>query len=319
MTLYIADCGKSEAHVFNNDTQFYQVISHIDLLELNVPGIAAGDRLVIEEVHLRPRENNSLAQPYTYEQLLQLKQRLLSRHIIISLFPNELTPKARSITGLEKSDENDVRSIGNYLDEFPNEEQALKIYNPVSTEEHQQQHFHIWKDRELLSSDVNVARNNAYGFDSETYDEVTRWVYANALILCDLLGPELAADIGLTKHKRTGQLTKIKTPSRIYTILATLMRPNGELRLRSDTQALPEWKYVKKYFFCLSPYHRRGGVVASNYKYHMRPAISGFKGKVKNLTADEWRALAPARACADHKLKVIWTTIHNLLIEQGSL
>lgn len=317
MTTLIADCGKSESHIFNLDLNQYAVITHQDLMHLNIPNLSPGDELVIEGVHLRPREENSLAQPYTFDQLKQMKHQMKERNITILLFPCQSTPKARGMLGLEKSDENDVRAIGNYLNTFPHIVDTLQEFNPISTEDHQDKHESMWADRKQLSADVNRARNVTYGMDSDHPDFITRWMQRYSLTLLELLGPELAECIGIESYVRDPKrLKKNGTPSRLYSILATLLRPNGELRLRSDTGKLPEWKYVKRYYFCLCPNHRGGGVVASNYKHHMRPAISGRPKRMFITSKEEATELALARSCADKKLQIIWTTIRNLIVEQ---
>ena len=320
MTVYTADCGGARATVRNNETETEDTIDHSQLLSLKFLGITSGDHLIIEEVHLRPRERNSLAQPYTFPELIQLRDNARAAGISISLFPNESTPKTRSMMGeLEKSDEIDVRAIGNYLTHFPEEVLSLKRLDPITTDEHQRKHALIWEARSELNTDVNVARNAGYGFDSkiEYSDAISCWINNNAMTLYDRLGEELAHCIGIHKYKLKDQLKKIKSANRVYSIVATLLKPTGELRVRTDTEQLPEWKYVKKYYFCLSPYHRRGGVVASNYKYHMRPAISNFDCKIKVLDANGWRELKAARSEADRKLQVIWRTIRQLLIDQN--
>jgi len=320
MTVYIADCGRAHAHVLNNETDDFDTIDHTCLLKLNFLGITQGDCLIIEEVHLRPRERNSLAQPYTFPELIQLRDNARAAGITISLFPNESTPKTRSMIGeSEKSDEIDVRAIGNYFTQFPEEVFSLKLLDPITTEEHQLKHDLIWEARSELNTDVNVARNAGYGFNSsiEYSDAISCWINDNAMTLYERLGEELADCIGIHKYKRKHQLKKIESPSRVYSIVATLLKPDGDLRVRTDTGELPGWKYAKKYYFCLSPYHRRGGVVASNYKYHMRPAISDFNCKIKVLDVHGWRELKAARAEADRKLQVIWRTIRQLLIDQN--
>jgi hypothetical protein len=319
MTLFVADCGRSTSHIWNDHTKTYHEIPHQDFLNLNIPGFSYGDSLVIEEVHLRPREKNSLAQPFSFFDLLELHALATHQGVTIKLFPNEVTPKARALAGFtEKNDQIDVESIANYLSVFDWAYDQLKLFNPISTKDHQERHQFIWHDRNELSHDVNCARNIGYGFDDKLggADAVTNWINAHKHVLYERLGPELAAAVGILKYARKDGYKKLDKPSRLYSIVVTLLRPDGQLRLRSDINQLPHWKHAKQYYFCLTPYHRRGGVIASNYKHHMRPSISGFTGKTTALTAAEWNTLSAARAYADKQLQIVWNTVRQLLVEE---
>ena len=107
-----------------------------------------------------------------------------------------------------------------------------------------------------------------------------------------------------------------KKCSRIYTIVATLMRPDGSLRLRSDVQKLPYWKYVKENYFAMTPYHMKGGVAASNIKFHMRSHCVAERVSAANISDDNHEAFRQARTDFDKKLQHIWNTIRAMIVSQ---
>ena len=66
--------------------------------------------------------------------------------------------------------------------------------------------------------------------------------------LVEYLGndPELIAAIGLGFDKK-GKV-KVLVPNRIYTLVHSILRPNGDLRFRPDVEKVPNWKYIKAHY-----------------------------------------------------------------------
>jgi hypothetical protein len=54
----------------------------------------------------------------------------------------------------------------------------------------------------------------------------------------------------------------------IYAVACTIIDPDGNLRTRPSTGAMAGWAYIKRYIFCMSPFHLKGGVARSNLYYH---------------------------------------------------
>lgn len=310
---YVLDCGKCSAHFICTDTDETGFMSHEDLLNLQLPRLMPGDSIVIEEAHLRSRERNSLAQPFTYEQLLQLKQKADGLFVTIKMFPQKVTPKARTLAGVaEKNDINDVTAIWNYLQLNSNALSTLKLFSPVAVDDYRQRNGAKWKDRQELSEDVNAARNLGYEGDA-----IASWITSNLHQLYSSLDDELREllDMKLINKGRKNERISYSA-NRLYTVVATLLRPDGSLRLRSDVQKVPYWKYAKDAYFAMTPYHMRGGVVASNVKHHWRRAASDFRkcSKDRPLQANELAEFRTARAAFDKKLRRLWNILRHQVV-----
>ena len=322
MSIFILDCGRRTSHFINTNNDNYSTIEHKDVLTLDIPELADGDTIVIEDAHLRSKETNSLAQPFTYVELKELETKASERNITIKLFPQMTTPKARDLANIEeKNDHNDLIAIANYIKINPDAVSRLKKFRPVSLEQYQAKNADKWSDREQLNADVNGARNEGYGFASNGYsDAISKWIETHSTELYHRLdNEELQAMMGLKMSKRgEPKLNKISSPGRLYSVVATLLRPNGELRLRSGIGKSPYWKYVKEVYFAMTPYHMKGGVVASNIKHHFRRAESDFKVKsTRNLSIDERKELAAARTRFDKKLQKVWNIIRQMIVVEG--
>lgn len=314
---HVIDCGKSEAYYYHLLSGETGRIRHSDLLTLNLPGITNGSVLVIEEAHLRAREEYSLAQPFTYEQLVELQKLANQLGVTLLQFPQKCTPKARTLLGIdEKTDANDVKAIANYLTAYPPALNTLKSFQPTTLHEYQARHVHRWHDRELLTKDVNAARNREY-----LGDAVAGWIDANIQDIYEVLTAKERELLEL-RYVNKGRVTERLTfnNNRLYTVVATLMRPNGSLRLRSDVGKVPFWKYAKDVYFAMTPYHMRGGVVASNVKHHWRRAASDFRKLSKDspLLPEELAQFASARAEFDKCLRSIWRKLRSKVISHAS-
>ncbi len=286
---------------------------HEDLLNLKLSRLMPGDTIVIEEAHLRAREKNSLAQPFTYEELVKLKAKADSLLVTIKLFPQKVTPKARTLASIrDKNDINDVTAIAHYLQLNLSALTSLKTFSPTKLDDYQCRSQSKWQDRKQLSEDVNAARNLGYEGDA-----VSEWIAVHLKNIYELLDDELRSILDMEIKNRGRKNERIAfSANRLYTVVATLMRPDGSLRVRSDVNKLPYWKYAKDVYFAMTPYHMRGGVVASNVKHHWRRASSEFRkcSKEKPLTVEELTDFRLARSGFDKKLKRLWNTLRNYII-----
>ena len=330
------DIGKKETYVFVPETNSHYIISNEDFIELRVPELDGHD-IVIEDAHIRSQEENSLAQSWTIDQLRKLRTVADSKGVEVLCFPHKVTPKARKIASiglredlLPKSDPNDIESIAFYLQEFPEAYDALKVFNPVEYETFEKKVSHIYADRDALTEDSNGARNQKYGIKTDYEDYVTRWIKKYIIKLAFNLDNQTAEWAGIETNSKGNALKpglinytsdKLKF---IYGVINTLIVPStGDLRVRSDINKVPHWKYAKKVYFGLTPYHMHAGVTASNYKYHKRKAGSSCKksmsleskNAVKNL--DDVREIREAMKESDRHLRDLWRTARKMIVEDG--
>jgi len=330
------DIGKKETYVFVPETKHHYVISNEEFIQLNVPELNDHD-IVIEDAHIRAQEDNSLAQSWTIEQLKQLRSCADSMDIEILCFPQKVTPKARKIASiglredlLTKSDPNDIESIAFYLQEFPSAYESLKVFDPIEYKTFEKEVTHIYVDRDALTEDSNSARNQQYGIKTDYSDAVVEWIKKYLFKLASELDSDTREWAGIELNKNNSGLKdglKKYTSSKlkfIYGVINTLIVPStGDLRVRSDINKVPYWKYAKKVYFGLTPYHMHAGVTASNYKYHKRKAGSPCKksmsleskNAVKNL--DDVREIREAMKESDRHLRDFWRTARKMIVEDG--
>lgn len=330
----VCDIGKKETYVFNPETNKHNKIPNEKFITGEIPGWNGQD-VVVEDAHLRSQEKNSLAQSWNIGELRNLRKIADSKGVEILCFPQKVTPKARKLASLENSelidkcDENDVESIAFYLKQFPSVYKSLKVFNPVDYETFENQVSYIYADRNSLTEDSNTARNEKYGIKTDYSDAVVVWIKKYISILAFNLDEETRNWAGLELNAKGNALKpgllnytsdKLKF---IYGVVNTIVTPTGKLRLRSDINKPPYWKYAGKVYFGLTPYHMHAGVTASNYKYHKRKAGSSCKksmsleskNSIKNL--DDVREIREAMKDSDRKLRDLWRTIRKMIVEDG--
>lgn len=331
----VCDIGKKITHVYNPRTKNIYKIEHQDFINLNIPELEPGDAIVIEDAHIRTQEENSLAQAFKLEELLQLGKFADDNQNEILSFPQKVTPKARKVASLEfpelieKTDANDIQAIAYYLENFEGVFNTLKPFNPISLEEHEKNCSHIYADRDSLTDDSNAARNEKYGIKTDYEDYITRWIKKYITKLAFNLDTETREWAGIEMNSKGNALKpgllnytsdKLKF---IYGVINTILTPSGELRLRSDIKKPPYWKYAKQVYFGLTPYHMHAGVTASNYKYHKRKAGSSCKKSmslesktaVKNL--DDIIEIRESMKESDRHLRDLWRTARKMIVEDG--
>lgn len=333
MNLFTADVGQGKVHVYDSgNDQFYGKLPQENLINLNIPGLQSGDTLVVECAHLRESHRFTLAQPFDYDQLEELKRNANEKGITILLFPQKSTPKARKLAGVEadaKTDEADTKAIAQFLLKDQSAFYALKEFFPKKLDSFKDEISSFVEYIQESNADINPAKSSEYGFGKIDYDdEVSKWIKKYALRLVEYLGGdlELINAIGLEFDKK-GKLKTIKTPNRIYTLVHSILRPNGELRVRPDVGKVPNWKYIKAHYLGCKPYHMNQGVAASNYKYWMRRTVSeyAYPGKKSANTTDfqvgmsyeELVKLKKARTKVDKMTQKIWYALRKMIVEDG--
>ena len=347
----VCDIGKKQVIVYNPKTKTHHVISSFEFKTLNVPELYDGMTIIIEDAHLRAREEKSKAQTYYIKELQQIQEISNKRNITILCFPQKVTPKTRKIASLmnpsllDKSDKNDTESIAHYLENFPNVWDTLKEFNPTTGMEHEEKNQHIYEDRNNLTLDSNLGRNETYGIGkNNTYsDAVSEWIKKNITLLYAELDNDSREYFKLTLNKKGNALmpgilnyTSETILKQIYNIVNTILQPDGKLRVRSDRANLPiedkykvpHWKYAKTVYFGITPYHMKAGVTASNYKYHKRKA--GNKNKISmafddkgNPKSNTFKSIEDVKTIrkemnyADKQLRTLWRTVRKMIVEDG--
>ena len=334
MNLFTADVGQGKVHVYDSgNDKFHGKLPQENLINLNISGLEKGDTLVVECAHLRESHRLTLAQPFNFDQLEELKENADRKGITILLFPQKSTPKARKLAGVEadaKTDEADTRAIASFLLEDEKAFNSLKEFIPTKLKTFQEENSSIFDYIQQSNEDINIAKTCEYGFSKKIdyEDEVSKWIKKYALRLTEYLGGdmELIHAIGL-KFDKKGNI-KIDVPNRIYTLVHSLIRPgDGSLRVRPDIGKVPNWKYIKAHYLGCKPYHMNQGVAASNYKHWMRRALSeyAYPGKKSANTSDfqvgmsyeEYDKLKEARTKVDKMTQKIWYTLRKMIVEDG--
>jgi len=333
MNLFTADVGQGKVHIYDSgNDKFHGKLPQESLINLSIPGLKMGDTLVVECAHLRESHKYTLAQPFDYDQLEELKRNADEKGITILLFPQKSTPKARKLAGLEaddKTDEVDTKAIAQFLLKDKSAFFSLKEFKPTKLSKYQEKNDSVFTYIQQGNDDLNPGKSSEYGFGKIDYeDEVSKWIKKYSLRLVEYLGGdlELINAIGLGFDKKGN--VKVLVPNRIYTLVHSLIRPqDGSLRVRPDIGKVPNWKYIKAHYLGCKPYHMNQGVAASNYKHWMRRAVSeyAYPGKKSANTTDfqvgmsyeELAKLKKARTKVDKMTQNIWYALRKMIVEDG--
>jgi len=333
MNLFTADVGQGKVHVYDSGNDvFHGKLPEENLINLNISGLERGDSLVVECAHLRESHRYTLAQPFNFDQLTQLKENAEEKGITLLLFPQKSTPKARKLAGLgenDKTDEADTKAIANFLLKDISAFDALKEFVPTRLIDFQEKNNSIFDYIQQCNKDINPAKTSGYGFDKKIpyEDEISKWIKKYALRMTEYLNGdmELIEAIGLKFDSKNN--IKIAVPNRIYTLVHSILRPNGELRVRPDVGLLPNWKYIKAHYLGCKPFHMNQGVAASNYKHWMRRAVSEYAYPDKKsanstdfqvgMSYEELTLLKEARTKVDKMTQKIWYALRKMIVEDG--
>ena len=351
MNLFAADIGEGKLHIYDSgNNTFHGKLPKDDLIALNIPKLKSGDTLVVECAHLREAHARTMAQAYSYDELIELKKNADRMGVVIKLFPQKSTPKARKLAGVEadaKTDEVDTKAIASFLLKDHNAYSSLKTFIPTKMKDFQEKSQNIVDYIQEANDDINPAKSSGYGLDPKIdyyEDEVSKWikkytvdgvstVFGYTSTIVDYLEKEYPKDyeeltvaLGLSVDKKTGKL-KIENENRIYTLTTTILRPDGSLRLRKDNGLPAYWQYVKAHLLGCKPYHMNQGVIASNYKHWMRRAVSEYAFPDKKsahtsdfqvgMSYDEYFKLKEARTKVDKMTQKIWYVLRKMIIEDG--
>ena len=164
MNLFTVDVGQGKFHAYDSGNDiFYGKLPEQDLINLNIAGLKRGDTLVVEDAHLRESHRYTLAQPFNFQQLTQLKENAEEMGITLLLFPQKSTPKTRKLAGLgqnDKTDEADTKAIASFLLKDRSAFYALKEFSPTRLTDFQEKNNHIFDYIQQCNGDINPAKTS---------------------------------------------------------------------------------------------------------------------------------------------------------------
>ena len=277
----------------------------------------------------------------------------------------KMIPNLKKLYGMS-GDEADTRSIAQFLLNDPNAFGSLKTFIPTKMKEFQENNQDAFDYVQQANDDINPAKSSGYGLDPNIdyyEDDVSKWIKKHTVdggtsvfgytpTIVDYLQKEYPEEyeeltwvLGLSVDKKTGEIKIEKEGrNRIYTLVTTILRPNGDLRFRFDRANLniddkykvPLWQYVKAHLLGLKPYHMNQGVIASNYKHWMRRTVSeyihpdkkrdsGDPNKISSncndfragMSYEELTKLKKARTKVDKMTQKIWYALRKMIVEDG--
>jgi hypothetical protein len=306
--MYILDCGRNTATIYNSTTDTCDVITHEELLNLPET-LSAGSLVICEKAHLAIlRTRKSRSQPFDADTLLDLYHRFEQNNVVLKLFPEMSTPRACSYSGLEKNDINDPKSIYLLLSDFP----EIQLMNPPKSFEATPLRQEMCEFKEDTNIILNVAR---VGNSKDNYlvDKCGIWMVNNLELIASNLSPQAKECFNLTdknRYKKGKTGFKLNNQEgikkgQIYSVVCTLVDDEGNKRIRPSTGELAGWNFVKQSVFGMSPHHRRGGVARSNLYYHGMMSYINTKGKEEGLDFKRKTLMLGENEETDAKMKQI--------------
>ena len=227
--------------------------------------------------------NDSLAQPFTSARastLVKFYNACRAKDVNLTVISrNKSTRRAQLYAGkLEKSDENDPKSIYKLIKDFPVQLKKPKDLNKETPYVRQEG----WKAKDYTNKILNIARRLSYE------DSNSKWLENNLEELASRLSPEAKDCFNLSdeykykiKAKKGDFKIKVNGGVSFYQLYSILSFIQGEIkateekfdilpnkRERKLDGSLPKWTFVKEHLLCSSPHHRKGGVARSNLYYH---------------------------------------------------
>ncbi len=178
MNLFIVDVGQGKAHVYDSGNDlFHGKLPVENFINLNIEKLEKGDTVVVECAHVREAHRFTLAQPFNFDQLTQLKENAEEKGIELRLFPQKSTPKARKLAGLsdnQKTDEADTKAIANFLLNDRSAFYALKEFEPTRLTDFKEKNNSVFDYIQQSNRDINPAKTSGYGFDNKIpYEDET--------------------------------------------------------------------------------------------------------------------------------------------------
>lgn len=273
------DLGKSMAHYYDPSQNGNTIkITHKELLEL--PKKHKNTLFVSEIAHMdRPRNADSLAQPFLASELDYFKQNCENNNNLLRLFPERQTPEIRP-EGEEKSDELDPIYLYNHITTNPSSIDLLKV--PSKTYEPSPNRIEGWAIKDNVNKSLNNARRFGYGKDSDWRPR--EWLERNVDEIFQDLSDKTKKVLEISTYKKgnakkniqKGDVNVNSVNNAIYSVLFCLvdfsvdenMNVRYTARKRELTGELPGWKFIAEHVLGFSPCHMNGGIARSNLKFH---------------------------------------------------
>lgn len=281
------DCGRNSGVIYDVEEDRHETLTHAQILDLPNT-LPAGSFVAGEAAHFAvPRTKKSLAQVFTEDQLLQFYFDFEANDIRFRMSAHDNAPQARTYSQLrevippnsemdsKKLDEYDTTALAYYLNSHDRVRNALQ--NPPKSFEKTPRRKDGEAFRQKLNENLNIARSEHY---DATELPTMKIIIDNIMDLYHHLSPRSREIIGFKLSKKGNSITKTSIkPATVYSIAGTVFDVDGVPMARYENK-IPGWSFVRRYVLAFSPNHRRGGVAASNIKYH------GFRNFVKRETKD---------------------------------
>jgi len=281
------DCGRNSGVIYYVEENRHETLTHAQILDLPNQ-LPAGSFVAGERAHFAvPRTKKSLAQVFTEDQLLQFYYDFEQNNIKFRMSAHDNAPQARTYAQInkvipprskmepKKLDEYDTTALAYYLNTHDRVRNALQ--KPPKTFDKSPRRKDGEAFREKLNENLNIARSEGYDPDSLP---TMKLIMDNAMNLYNYLSPRSREVLGFQPYKKGDGITKSSIkPSTVYSIAGLVFDVDGIPMTRYDN-AIPGWNFARRYVLAFSPNHRRGGVAASNLKYH------GFRSFVRKETKD---------------------------------
>jgi len=279
------DCGRNSGVIYYVEEDRHETLTHAQILDLPCK-LPMGSFVAGERAHFAvPRTKKSLAQVFTEDQLLQFYFDFEENGIKFRLSAHDNAPQARTYSQIKKViptkknmdgkkiDEYDTKALAYYLNAHDRVRSCLQI--PPKTFTKDRRRIDGEAMRQKLNENLNIARSE--GYDPDTLPTM-KLIYDNILDLYHALSPRSREVLRLKLSKNKKSITKTSVnDTTLYSIVGTIFDVDGVPMTRYDNK-VPGWNFVRRYILAFSPNHRRGGVAASNIKYH------GFRSFVKRET-----------------------------------
>ena len=241
---------------------------------INLKDFAQGDYLIVEHAHLQPRNARvSLAQPMTYEQLLELHSNAIEKGVDIREFPETQTYKYRNALFGEdssKTDELDAQAIiSATLQKNP---KSLKKFTPCKSKTfspiQEWSHWQIKEMNELL---------NKYRIQHNLDDPLCFVAFKQCMLTIDQISwQKSGSEISDARRWFLGENLKAGTKtSGALSIWVAVFDWNAQKRLFNG-----KWIGINdtmRYLLGCKPHHYKGGVARSNiWHWNFQKALSDY-------------------------------------------
>lgn len=329
------DLGKNNVHIYNAATKEEYKLSYERFVNLDIDGLDESYVIVMEEAHYRARGESSKAQALEYDQLLQLFDNAYAKGVLLYMFPQCNTPKARGFAfGVTAKPADDIQDCIAIADMVINRTAmaSLREFVPISMEQFKDISAARSAEVYRLNADLNYWRNFGYYYDERDTNPLGQLIVGCAHYLSDVL-TDTQKDLLRFSFGKKGQIIE---PGKWYNKIAYLlmtvvsMDDDGNLvtRTRADNGLVPNWRFVAQRWLGFSPYHFKAGTAASNVKMHMlqkhtsfrveRPKVDPKKDDSPRVAwNDETHALLQdARIRFRNDFKVIWEHVKQYALGQ---